>query len=582
MSPRDRLIAYVRQTRGRYIVGAILTVFYAVCFQLVPLSVREIVVRIDSGASMELVRAAIYQLAVAALLLAGFRFGSRKTIFRAARRIEYALRNDLLAHLQRLPQSYFNVERTGDLMSRAVNDISNVRLALGVGLLHVFQMPFLFVGAIGVMLAVDWRLALWVIAPYPLFSAIARYFGRRLHATSLAVQEQLGTLSAGVQENAAGVMVVRAYGMEARETARFAAENERLYRRQVRLAQVQAWMQGTISLLPTLAQLIVLVAGAARVRSGSLAHADLWLFFVYTFQLAFPTFIMGWVLNIVQRARAGLERLTDVLDTVPSIRDAEHPAPMTSIRGTIETRSLAYAYPERESQPALDGVSLRVEPGQTLGVVGPVGAGKSTLLSAIPRLIEVPEGSVFVDGVDLHRVPLALLRRSIATVPQESFLFSTTIAENIRFGAPEAGIEEVREAARRAHILEEIEDLPRGFDTPVGERGITLSGGQRQRIALARALLLRPSILILDDALSSVDAATEEGILKELRSAREGRSCFIVAHRLSSLRDATFLILLDRGKVAETGTHEELVQRDGMYARIYRAQQLEAELEGEP
>jgi ATP-binding cassette subfamily B protein len=571
----------MRRVRSRYVLGAILTVLYAIFFQLVPISVRRISARIATGQPLEAVNEAVFQLVAVALALGFARFASRNVLFRTARRIEYALRNDVLSHLQRLPQSYFAQQRTGDLMSRAVNDINNVRLLLGMGLLFIIQMPILFLGAIGVMVAVDWRLALWVMAPYPLFAGIARLFSLRLHAASLAIQEQLGELSSRVQENASGVFVVRSYVMEDRERRRFEIENESLYKRQVRLAKITATMTGTISLAPTLGMLLVLFAGAPRVLGGSLTQADLWLFFIYTFQLTFPTFMMGWVINVVQRALVGLRRLSEILDTVPAIRDAECPADVAQIVGSVEVKSLSYAFPTREGQAALEGVSLFAEPGQTVGIVGPVGAGKSTLLSAIPRLLEVPDGTVLIDGIDVKRLPLRLLRESVAMVPQDSFLFSATIAENVRFGAPDADLEEVREAARRAHIFAEIEDMPQGFETPVGERGITLSGGQRQRIALARALILNPSILILDDALSSVDTATEEGILKELRAAREGRTCFIVAHRLSSVRDATVLVVLDQGKVVETGAHGELLRSNGLYARIYRQQQLEAEIEGE-
>jgi ATP-binding cassette subfamily B protein len=569
----------MRRVRGRYVSGVLLTLCYAVFFQFVPLSVRDVVARLERGhGRAEVVEGVLWLLGVA-MTFAALRLASQIALFEAARQIEYELRNDLFAHLQRLPQSFFARQRTGDLMSRAVNDINSIRLALGMGLRNLIQTPVIYVGAFGAMLLLDWRLALCVALPYPLFVGIGRLFGRRLHVANIEAQEQLGALSAAVQENAAGVLVVRAYAMEDEERARFARENQRLYRRGLRLARVNTTLQPVVGLLPGIAMILVLVVGSARVRSGALAVADLWAFYLYIFMLTFPTFMLGWVFAIAQRGLAALERLGEVLETVPSIRDREDAARVERIGGAVEIRGLDFRYGDAARRPALSGITLRVQPGETVGVVGAVGAGKSTLVSLVPRLLEVPDGAIRVGGIDLNRIPLRALRSGIAMVPQESFLFSTTVAENIRFGKPDASAAEVREAASRAHVLQEIEELPQGFDTPVGERGITLSGGQRQRIALARALLLDPAILILDDALSSVDAATEEGILKELRAARAGRTCFIVAHRLSSVRDADRIVVLEAGVLAEQGTHEELVRRGGVYARIHRRQQLEAELE---
>jgi ATP-binding cassette subfamily B protein len=574
-----RLGQYIRRNRRYYAGWTVITLGYVAGFLAVPILLGRTIEATETGADVRDVTRMALLFAAVGVIAGSLRFFSRVLVFNAAREIEYELRNDLFAHLQRLPQSFYFGWRTGDLMSRCVNDLNSVRLLLGPGLLSVVQTPILYVGALAVMFSMDWQLALLVLIPYPLFILIARSFGKGMHRWSIEVQEGLGDLSNQLQEAISGIAVVKSYGMESVTAGRFARANEALLHRHLRLTRVMGAMPSITGLLPSLGMLIVLGVAGYKIPAGEMTKGEFFTFAMLIVQLTFPTFIMGWVFALVQRGAAAMQRIDEVLATEPSIADREDMLELDELRGEIEFRDLTFAYPGAEREPALRGVSLRIPAGSTLGIVGPVGSGKTTLASVIPRLYEVTDGHVFIDGIDVNRISLQNLRAGIAMVPQDAFLFSTSLAENVAFGLPEVDPTRVAQAVERAQLSQDLAELPHGLATVVGERGVMLSGGQRQRAALARALALSPSILILDDTLSSVDAATEEAIQRALAEVFGGRTVVVISHRISSVRDCDQVAVLEDGEVSELGSHKELLLQGGFYARLARQQALEEELE---
>jgi ATP-binding cassette, subfamily B, multidrug efflux pump len=546
-------------------------------------------------------------LIVGLMVLKGiFSFWTRWILIGVSREIEYDLRNDLLTRLVRLEPEYYVRNRTGDLMSRATNDLNNVRMVLGPGIMYTATTIATSVVALYFMVKLSPSLTMWVLLPVPVVVFAVYYFGRIIHRLSSQIQAALGVLSTRAQENLTGVRVVRAYAQEKPEIARFDQANRDYVDRNIQLITSWSLFFPALTALIGVSFVILLGKGGVQVMDGRVSLGTLWSFYTFLIQLVFPIIALGWVTNIFQRGAASMGRLNYILTAEPNIADV--PVPATSyadsahggpasngdsargaaesgIRGEIEFKHMTFAYPTAKDQaagvPVLKDIDLHIPAGSTLAIVGPTGSGKSTLAALIARLWEAPAGTLLLDGRSIREYPLAGLRRAIGYVPQDTFLFSETLRENIAFGVDDLIEEQVLEAAEIASISGEIQSFPSRYDTMVGERGITLSGGQKQRTSLARAILRQPKILILDDSLSSVDTDTEERILRRLRDIMRQRTTILVSHRISTVKNADQIVVLRGGQIIEHGTHEELLALGGYYADLHQKQLLEAELERE-
>ena len=580
MTPTRRLLGYVGRYRGAFFVGFACIVATTAISLAGPWVLKYAIDDLNAGVTAGKLR--FYAAAVLALAAVGgvFRFLQRRIMIGASRDIEFDLRNDFFARLQLFDPAYFHRNRTGDLMSRATNDLNAVRMMIGPAVMYMANTVLTFIAGIVLMLSINRRLTLLSLVPLPSLSIAVYYFGAAIHRRFEAIQEQLSTISAVTQEALSGVRVVRAYGQERFEIERFRQVNEEYVRRNRRLIRIQGAFFPIMGLLMGVGSLIVLWRGSQDVITGRMSIGELVAFNSYLMMLAWPMIAFGWVTNLLQRGTASWKRMLEVLDAEPAITDAEVSSAVTSpeqIRGDVEFRNLTFAYGDRV---VLRHISAVLPAGTTTAIVGATGSGKSTLLNLLPRLHEPPRGTVFVDGVDVRHLPLAALRGAIGFVPQEPFLFSATIAENIGFGArgSNAELPRIEHAAQVARLDTDLSDFPKGYDTVVGERGITLSGGQKQRTAIARALTIDPKILVLDDALSAVDTYTEEEILARLTAVMRQRTSIIVSHRVSTVRAADQILVLEDGEIVERGTHDQLVARNGVYAELHRKQLLEEEL----
>lgn len=574
------LFPYMRRYRRGFLLGG----FFAVCSNAIWVLFPEVIRRaVDDMTKHLSYRGILFYagiLVAVALSKGVFLFLTRWVLIGISRDIEYDLRNDLFRVLERQAPAYFQENRTGDIMARATNDLNAVRMLLGPAIMYSANTLLFTVGALAFMIRISPWLTLLAFVPLPAASILVQYFGRKIHERFERIQAMYSDISAQVQENVSGARLVRAFAQEEAEISAFERANAEYVRRALRLVRLMGMLWPTLEFMLGLSLVVVLLVGGHEVVDAKISVGAFVAFTTYMVMLTWPVIALGWVVNLVQRGTASVTRMHEILIAEPSISDATLPTtgPVTTeIRGEIEFCNLNFKY-DNSTVPVLRNINLRIPAGSSFAIVGPTGSGKTTLVRLMPRLLEAQPGMLLVDSQSVMDYPLAKLREAIGFVPQETFLFSESIRENVAFGVPAATEEEILQAAATAHIRDEILEFPKGFDTLVGERGITLSGGQKQRTAIARALVRDPRILILDDALSSVDTFTEERILQGLAEAMRGRTTIFISHRVSTVRHADQIAVLVDGSIVELGTHDELVARNGYYTQLHEKQMLEEEL----
>ena len=568
------LLPYLKRYRWGYVAGTLCVFLTNGIWILFPLVLGKAADDLHAGVTRhKLLLYAGWLLAIA-VTKGTFQFLTRWIVIGVSRDIEFDLRNDLFARLEGLSYSYYQRNRTGDIMARATNDLSAVRNLLGPAIMYTANTIVLMAGALAFMVSISPRLTFYTFLPLPAASIVIQYFGRQIHDRFERIQAMFSDISARAQENFSGARLIRAYVQEDAEIRAFETENKEYIRRSLKLVRLMGMLWPTLELMMGCAVVLVLWLGGREVLSGRISVGQFVSFSTYMMQLTWPIIALGYVINLFQRGTASLGRLNEIMQEQPEIKDAPD-AKALEIKGEIEFRGLNFSY---EGKQVLHDLNLRVPAGSSLAIVGPTGSGKTTLVSLIPRIYDAEAGAVLIDGLPIREYQIAALRKNIGFVPQETFLFSDRIRENIALGVDSATDEEIHDAADAANIAVDIESFPEGYNTLVGERGITLSGGQKQRAAIARALIRNPKILILDDALSSVDTQTEDKILNHLRDVMQGRTTIFISHRVSTVRNADRIAVLHGGRIVELGTHDELLALNGYYSDLYSKQLLEEEL----
>jgi ATP-binding cassette subfamily B multidrug efflux pump len=574
------LYPYLKKYRRGFMVGTLCVLLLnGIAVQFPQVILRALDYLKNGGRSSR--QLGIYALLLVAIAVSKgiFQFLTRWIVIGISRDIEFDLRNDMFQHLERLSFPYYQRTRTGDIMARATNDLNAVRMLLGPAIMYSANTLVFTAGALIYMMKISPKLTLYTFLPLPIASIVIQYFGKQIHERFEKIQAMFSDISARAQENFSGARLIRAYAQETAEIQLFEAANTEYINRSLPLARLMGLLWPTLELTLGLAVVLVLWLGGREVLLSRMTVGEFAAFLTYMIQLTWPVIALGWVINIFQRGTASLKRINEILLEKPEITDDEAAlaagAPTDELSGEIEFRGLNFAY---NGTPVLHDVNLSIPEGTSLAIVGPTGSGKTTLVNLIPRVYDATPGAILIDGRPVREFPLEFLRRNIGFVPQETFLFSDTIRENIAFGCETATDADIHEAADAANIAADIESFPESYNTVVGERGITLSGGQKQRTAIARAIIRNPRILILDDALSSVDTQTEDKILNHLREIMRGRTTIFISHRVSTVRNADRIAVLHGGRIVELGSHDELIAREGYYTDLYSKQLLEEEL----